>query len=83
MTAGVDSLLLVVPTSDGWEVVDAYCHRPPEVFALKVDAVAWVSDEAYHRFARVVVCDDAYDIESEFAWDPPGQPGPEPVQVLD
>ncbi|HYE06136.1 MAG TPA: hypothetical protein VEL07_11545 [Planctomycetota bacterium] len=75
MAAGVDSLLLVVPTADGWEVVDAYCHHPPEVFAVKGEALAWVSDEAYRRFARVVVCDVAFDIESDFAWDPPGSAG--------
>ncbi len=74
-SSGIDTLLLVVPAHGGWEVVDAYCHHPPEVFTGKDEAVAWSSDEAYHRFGRVVVCDEAFEIETEFAWDPPGHEG--------
>ena len=67
----MDTLLLVVPTDAGWEVVDAFVHHPPTVFSEKDDAIAWSSDEAYRRWGSVVVCDEAYAVESSWAWEPP------------
>jgi hypothetical protein len=67
----VDTMLLVVPTDAGWEVVDAFGHRPPAVFADKEAAVDWSADEAYRDWGRVVVCDDGYGIEGDYSWEPP------------